>query len=65
MTEQMPEDLTETEEADRLDVDRTEDEGDTASGVDRWKAVRAWRALVGGLGDAAFRDQRSSPEPGG
>jgi hypothetical protein len=30
-------DLTEIEEADRLDVDRSEDEGDTASEVDRWE----------------------------
>jgi hypothetical protein len=37
MTEQVPEDLTEAEEADRLDVDRPEDEGDTASEVDRWE----------------------------
>jgi hypothetical protein len=37
MTEQVPEDLTEAEEADRLDVDRSEDEGDTASEVDRWE----------------------------
>jgi hypothetical protein len=36
MTEQVPEDLTEAEEADRLDVDRS-DEGDTASEVDRWE----------------------------
>jgi hypothetical protein len=37
MTEQVPEDLTKAEEADRLDVDRSEDEGDTASEVDRWE----------------------------
>jgi hypothetical protein len=37
MTEQVPEDLTEAEEADRLDADRSEDEGDTASEVDRWE----------------------------
>jgi hypothetical protein len=37
MIEQVPEDLTEVEEADRLDVDRSEDEGDTASEVDRWE----------------------------
>ena len=50
MTEQVPEDLTEAEEADRLDVDRSE-EGDTASEVDRWEdegghdqAGAAWRA---------------------
>jgi hypothetical protein len=34
---QVPEDLTEAEEADRLDVDRPEDEDDTASEVDRWE----------------------------
>jgi hypothetical protein len=37
MTEQVPEDLTEAKEADRLDVDRSEDEDDTASEVDRWE----------------------------
>ena len=37
MIEQVPEDPTEVEEADRLDVDRSEDEGDTASEVDRWE----------------------------
>jgi hypothetical protein len=37
MTEQVPEDLTEAEEADRLDVNRSDDEGDTASAVDRWE----------------------------
>jgi hypothetical protein len=37
VTEQVPEDLTEAEEADRLDVDRSDDEGDTASEVDRWE----------------------------
>jgi hypothetical protein len=44
MTEQVPEDLTEAEVADRLEADRTdrleadctEDDGDTASEVDRW-----------------------------
>ena len=36
MTEQVPEDLTEAEVADRLEADRPEDEGDTASEVDRW-----------------------------
>jgi hypothetical protein len=38
MTEQVPEDLTEAEVADRLEVDRSEDEGarDRASEVDRW-----------------------------
>jgi hypothetical protein len=35
MTEQVPEDQTEAEEADRLEVDRSQDEG-TASEVDRW-----------------------------
>ena len=37
MTEQVPEDLNEVEEADRLDVDRSDDKGDTASEVDRWE----------------------------
>ena len=39
MTEQVPEGLTEAEEADRLDIDRLEDEGarDRASEVDRWE----------------------------
>jgi hypothetical protein len=39
MTEQVPEDLaeaTEAELADRREADRSEDEGDTASEVDRW-----------------------------
>jgi hypothetical protein len=36
MTEQVPEDQTEAEEADRLEADRSQDEGDTASEVDRW-----------------------------
>jgi hypothetical protein len=39
MTEQVPEDLTEATEAevaDRWEVDRSEDEGDTAREVDRW-----------------------------
>jgi hypothetical protein len=36
MTEQVPEDLAEAEVADRLEADRSEDEGDTASEVDRW-----------------------------
>ena len=38
MTEQVPEDLTEAEEAHRLDIGRLEDEGarDQASEVDRW-----------------------------
>ena len=39
MAEQVPEDLTEAEVADRLEVDRSEDEGarDRASEVDRWE----------------------------
>ena len=36
MTEQVPEDLTEAEVADRLEADRSEDEGDATSEVDRW-----------------------------
>jgi hypothetical protein len=41
MTEQVPEDRTEAEVADRRvanrrEADRSEDEGDTASEVDRW-----------------------------
>ena len=36
MTEQVPKDQTEAEEADRLEADRSEDEGDTAGKVDRW-----------------------------
>jgi hypothetical protein len=36
MTEQVPEDLTEADVADRLAVDPSEDEGDAASEVDRW-----------------------------
>ena len=36
MTEQVPEDLTEAEVADRLAVDRSQDEDDAASEVDRW-----------------------------
>ena len=36
MTEQVPEDLTEAEVADRMEVDPSEDEGDAASEVDRW-----------------------------
>jgi len=36
MTEQVPEGLTEAE-ADRLEVDRSEDESDGASEVDRWE----------------------------
>lgn len=35
MTEQVPEDLTAAESADRREADRS-DEGDTASEVDRW-----------------------------
>ena len=39
MTEQVPEDLTEAEVADRLEVDRSQDEGarDRASEVDPWE----------------------------
>jgi hypothetical protein len=36
MTEQVPEDLTEAEVVDRLDADRSKNEGDTACEVDRW-----------------------------
>jgi hypothetical protein len=36
MTEQVPEDLTEAEVADRWEADRSEDEVDLARGVDRW-----------------------------
>jgi hypothetical protein len=36
MTEQLPEDLTEAEVADRREADHSEDEGDTVSEVDRW-----------------------------
>jgi hypothetical protein len=36
MTEQVPEDLTEAEVADRLEAGRSEGEGDGASEVDRW-----------------------------
>jgi hypothetical protein len=36
MTEQVPEDLTEADVADRPEADRSQDEGDTASEVDRW-----------------------------
>jgi hypothetical protein len=36
MTEQVPEHPTEAEPADRLEADRSEDEDDTASEVDRW-----------------------------
>jgi hypothetical protein len=35
MTEQVPEDLTEAEVADRREADRSKNEGDTASEVDR------------------------------
>jgi hypothetical protein len=39
MREQVPEDLTEAEGADRLEIDRSEDEGarDRTSEVDRWE----------------------------
>lgn len=39
MTEQVPEDLTEAEVVDRLEVHRSEDEGvrDRASEVDHWE----------------------------
>jgi hypothetical protein len=36
MAEQVPEDQTEAEEPHRLEADRSDDEGDTASEVDRW-----------------------------
>jgi hypothetical protein len=36
MTEQVREDLTEAEVVDRLEVGRSESEGDVASEVDRW-----------------------------
>jgi hypothetical protein len=36
MTEQVPEDLTEAEVADRREADRSEVEDDTASEVERW-----------------------------
>ena len=36
MTEQVPKDLTEADVADRREPDRSEDEGVTASEVDRW-----------------------------
>jgi hypothetical protein len=36
MTEQVPKDLTEADVADPREVDRSQDEGDTASEVDRW-----------------------------
>ena len=36
MTEQVPEDLTGADVADRPEADRSQDEGDTASEVDRW-----------------------------
>ena len=36
MTEQVPEDLTEAEVADRREADSSKDEGDIASQVDRW-----------------------------
>jgi hypothetical protein len=37
VTEQVPEDLTEAEVVDRLEVGRSEDEGDGSSEVDRWE----------------------------
>jgi hypothetical protein len=37
MTEQVPEDLTEAEVVDQLEADRSENESDGASGVDRWE----------------------------
>jgi hypothetical protein len=37
MTEQVPEDLTEAEVVDRLEVDRSEDDLDGTSEVDRWE----------------------------
>jgi hypothetical protein len=37
MTEQVPEGPTEAEVVDRLEVDRSEDEADGASEVDRWE----------------------------
>jgi len=39
MTEQVPEGLTEADVADRLEVDRSEDEAarDRASEIDRWE----------------------------
>ena len=40
MTEQLPEDLTEADVADRLEVDRPQDEGDTASKGDNGGAAR-------------------------
>ena len=36
MTEQVPEDLTGAEVADRREADGSKNEGDTASEVDRW-----------------------------
>jgi hypothetical protein len=41
MTEQVPEGLTEAEVVDRLEVDRSEDESDGVSEVDRWKTRAA------------------------
>jgi hypothetical protein len=37
MTEQVPEDLTEAEVAEQREVDRSDDEDDTASEVNRWE----------------------------
>ena len=37
MTEQVPEGLTEAEVVDRQEVDRSEDDRDGASEVDRWE----------------------------
>jgi hypothetical protein len=37
MTEQVPEDLSEAEVVDRLEVGRSENESDDASAVDRWE----------------------------
>jgi hypothetical protein len=36
MTDQVPEDLTEAEVAERRKADRFEDEDDTAGEIDRW-----------------------------
>jgi hypothetical protein len=36
MTEQVPKDLTEADVAVPREVDRSQDEGDTATEVDRW-----------------------------
>ena len=37
MTEQVPEDLTEADVAEQREVDRSDDEDDTASEVNRWE----------------------------